>query len=77
MKEEHQLLTEGDESETSTSSATGGYRHTSEMWQVQFQTIAREQIQQQSESHKFFLFPSAYKSYFYPQFSSAQSLSRV
>ena len=53
MKEEHQLLTEGDESETSTSSATGGYRHTSEMWQVQFQTIAREQIQQQSESHKF------------------------
>ena len=63
MKEEHRLLTEGDESETSTSSATGRYRHTcryrhtSEMWWVQFQTIARERIQQQSESHKFFCFP--------------------
>ena len=63
MKEEHQLLTDGNESETSTSSATGRYRHTcryrhiSEMWRVQFQTIARERIQQQSKSHKFFCFP--------------------
>ena len=63
MKEEHQLLTDGNESETSTSSATGRYRHTCryrhilEMWRVQFQTIARERIQQQSKSHKFFCFP--------------------
>lgn len=56
MKEEHQLLTEGDESETPTLSAAGRYRHTLEMWQVQFQTIAREQIRQQSESHKCFCF---------------------
>ena len=56
MKEEHQLLTECDESETPTLTAAGRYRHTSEMWQVQFQTTAREQIQQQSESHKLFCF---------------------
>ena len=32
MKEEHQLLTECNESETPTLTAAGRYRHTSEMW---------------------------------------------
>ena len=41
------------------------YRHTSERVWVQFQTTAIRQILQESESHEFFWFSSAYKNYVY------------